>query len=324
MVKKSTYDLIIVGGGPSGIWAAYYAAHRGLSVALIEINKFLGGLPFYIYPTKPIYDVPGITNINGMSFTDLMIKQMNTKINQIKIYIDVVISSITNDELFHVFLKDGTEITAKCLLFSQGNGVAIPKTLVDIPVINAPIKYAIRNLVELENKDVLISGGGDSALDYTLALSTLNVKNKIYLIHRRNEFRGDKEKVNKILARKNTIIFTSCKLMKINQNPNDRIKVFINIPKGDKVIECDEVLIQHGFQFKANDLELAGLKLDKLSKIKKYWTTTNYESSINKCYITGPLKHKYSINLILTSIYEVTVAICHMIDNYFERRSKLY
>ena len=325
MTKKNNYDLIIMGGGPSGIWAAYYAAYRGLKVALVELNKFLGGMPFYIYPTKPIYDIPALTNINGIGFIDLMIKQMNTRKNKIDIYTDTTPASITKEKLFHVCLKNKSEITAKCLLFSQGNGIAIPKKLSDVPIVNAKIKYTIRNLAELANKDVLISGGGDSALDYALALSSLNKNKKTYLIHRRVEFRGDKEKVNCIYQQENITTLIPCKLIKIIKKQDDpKIRVFINIRNKEKVIHCDEVLIQHGFQFKAQDLKLAHLKLDNSSQIKKYWTTINYESSINKCYITGPLGINHSVNIILTSIYEVTVAICHMIDNYFERRSKLY
>ena len=324
MIKK--YDLIIIGGGPSGIWAAYYAAYRKLNVALVEQSEELGGMPKTNYPDKEIYDMPGIMNIKGTSLVNQLKKQMNIQKEMIDVFLNNTYLKISKNHNFQIELINNEILTSKCVLFCLGFGSYHLRTLPDSITNGIKVDYFIKNVNDYKKCDIAISGGGNSALDYALIFSKLNPNNKLYLIHRRNEFRGDESKVNELRKKSNVIIKTPQTIISLNQNQSSQITVTIENKSLEKeMFSVDKVIIQHGSEMKKNIIKIEEQDIEKdKSNPHKYQTSSNFESSINGIYISCILSNQFKRNLISHSINNATIAICDMIDKYFEKRSNIY
>ncbi|GHU48686.1 hypothetical protein FACS1894218_6320 [Bacilli bacterium] len=166
MTKSSdlTYDTLIIGGGPAGIFAAYLAKNKGLSPLLIEANNCLGGQPLMLYSQKLIHDYPGYKEIKTHELMNNLIEQLNS--TSVEALLKTTITSYNKiAEVFSVKLSNGHEIKTKSIIIASGAGIFSQNKL-DVPGADATnIEYAVRDLKEYKGKDVIILGGGDSAVD---------------------------------------------------------------------------------------------------------------------------------------------------------------
>jgi thioredoxin reductase (NADPH) len=189
-------DLAIIGAGPTGLFAAYYAGFRGLRVAVIDSLPELGGQITAMYPEKLILDVAGFPAVKGRDLVDGLVEQANTA--EPEYLLDrTAVGLATSDDDVTVTLDDDSDVTAKALLITAGIGKFSPRPL---PAgegwLGRGMEFFVPSFAPYAGKDVVIVGGGDSAFDWALNLDPL--ASSITLVHRRDGFRAHERTVQAV------------------------------------------------------------------------------------------------------------------------------
>lgn len=201
----SSFDLAIVGAGPAGLYAAYYAGFRGLNTAVIDSLSEPGGQVSALYPTKRIYDVAAFPSIRGQELVDNLVEQA-APFNPTYFLGERAEDLTTDDAGVSLRTDKGSTIGAKALIITGGIGTFKPRPLPQAAGFNGDgIIYFVRDLNELADLDVVIIGGGDSAFDWALNLEP--VARSVNLIHRRDRFRAHEHTVS--LVRDSSVEITA-------------------------------------------------------------------------------------------------------------------
>jgi thioredoxin reductase (NADPH) len=163
-VNNQVYDTLIIGGGPAGIFAAYLAKNKGLHPLLIEANDCLGGQPLMLYSQKIIHDYPGFKEIKTHVLMNNLIEQLNSA--NVEVLLKTTIVSYNKDkELFKVKLTSGKEVITKSIIIASGAGL-FQQNKLEVPGVDPTnVEYTVRDLKEYKGKDIIVLGGGDSAVD---------------------------------------------------------------------------------------------------------------------------------------------------------------
>lgn len=218
------YDVVIIGGGPIGIFSVFACGLEGLSVALFDSNKELGGQCKFQYASKKIYDIPAHPVITGGELIDQLILQ--SSIFKPKIFLESFVTQIDEvDNGFIVHSSNG-DVEAKAIIVALGAGIYQPVKLsvpFDRELEGGQIHYKVEDPSLFENKDIAVLGGGDSALDWALELS--EVAHKVFLVHRREKFNGSIYSVQKLKNHSNVVKKTPFSLQKIEKN-DDKLMLF--------------------------------------------------------------------------------------------------
>jgi ferredoxin/flavodoxin---NADP+ reductase len=189
-------DLVIIGAGPTGLFAAYYAGFRGLRVAVVDSLPELGGQITAMYPEKLILDVAGFPAVKGRDLVDGLVEQANTAKPEYVLDRTAVRLANSDDDVT-VSLDDGSDVTAKALLITAGIGKFSPRPL---PAgegwLGRGMEFFVPSFAPYAGKDVVIVGGGDSAFDWALNLGP--VASSITLVHRRDAFRAHERTVQAV------------------------------------------------------------------------------------------------------------------------------
>ena len=192
-------DVIIVGAGPIGLFAVFELGLLDLKCHLIDILDRAGGQCTELYPEKPIYDIPGIPVVTGQELTDRLMQQI--KPFDAQFHFGEVAKSLhrLEDGRWQLVGDAGTVLVAPVVVIAAGGGSFVPKRP-PIPGIEEyegkSVFYAVRKIEQFRGRDVLIAGGGDSALDWTLNLAP--VANRLTLVHHRDGFRAAQHSVNRM------------------------------------------------------------------------------------------------------------------------------
>jgi ferredoxin/flavodoxin---NADP+ reductase len=191
-------DLLIIGAGPTGLYAAYYAGFRGLSVGLVDSLPELGGQITAMYPEKAILDVAGFPTIKGRDLVEGLVTQAATA--DPHYFLDRTAQTLTRgDDQVVVGLDDGTEITARALLVTAGIGKFSPRPLPAADGwVGRGVEFFVPSFAPYAGKDVVIVGGGDSAFDWAQHLEPIAAS--VTLVHRRDAFRAHQRTVAAVQA----------------------------------------------------------------------------------------------------------------------------
>ena len=190
-------DLVIIGAGPIGLYGATLAALHNLKGKVIESSSFVGGQLSSLYPEKNIIDLPGFTKISAQDFINNLENQFYSNPNHLELNLNEnVINFEKINDVIYVYTNKATYQT-KCLLITSGMGLFTPRKIGLENEESIPnIIYTIETKDSLKGKDVIILGGGDSAVDWALTLE--EIANKVTIIHRRNDFRAQSGSVEKM------------------------------------------------------------------------------------------------------------------------------
>ncbi|MCF8462948.1 MAG: NAD(P)/FAD-dependent oxidoreductase [Rickettsiaceae bacterium] len=183
-------DIVIVGAGPVGIFAVFQAGILGMKCHVVDNLDILGGQCSALYPEKPIYDIPAFKKVSGQELIDNLLEQANQF--EPKYHLSQIVTTIDKlDDDFVVYTNKGIKITCKVIIIAAGNGCFVPNRPDYLEALaefeNKSVFYAISDKKIFTGKNVAIAGGGDSAADWAVEIA--NIANKVYLIHRRKEFR---------------------------------------------------------------------------------------------------------------------------------------
>ncbi|PQV46195.1 NAD(P)/FAD-dependent oxidoreductase [Paraburkholderia sp. BL21I4N1] len=182
-------DVLIVGAGPVGLFAAFEAGVLGLTCQIVDGLDKVGGQCIELYPDKPIYDIPAIPSCTARELVERLMAQC--KPFNVPIHLEQRVESVEQraDGRWTVRTGRGLAFDVAAILLAAGNGAFVPQKLAlaeAVPLESRHVHYSVPRLAEFADKNVVVAGGGDSALDWVLALR--KVARRVTLVHRRNGF----------------------------------------------------------------------------------------------------------------------------------------
>jgi thioredoxin reductase (NADPH) len=201
MSEPINTDVLIIGAGPCGLFAVFELGLLDIRAHLVDILDKAGGQCAELYPEKPIYDIPALPVVSGQGLTDLLMKQIAPF--KPTFHLGEMVESIERigEPMFRVTTDQGKTFETKLIVVAAGGGSFQPKRP-PVPGIEdyegTSVFYSVRRMERFRDQRLLIVGGGDSALDWTLNLAP--IASRLTLMHRRDQFRAAPDSVNKMRA----------------------------------------------------------------------------------------------------------------------------
>lgn len=294
-------DVIIIGAGPVGLFAVFELGLLDLKAHLVDILDKPGGQCAELYPEKPIYDIPAFPIVTGQGLTDNLMEQIKPfgptfHLGQMAEAVEKL-----DDGRWELRTDIGTVLRAPVIVIAAGGGSFVPKKP-PIPGIEAyegtSVFYAVRQMENFRGKNVLIAGGGDSALDWTLNLQPL--ASRLGLIHRRDDFRAAPDSVNKMKAMAaNGAIDLHIRQITGLRGENGQLTA-VTTPEGD--IPCDVLLPFYGLTMKLGPVAEFGLNLhENLIAVD----TEKFQTSKPGIFAIGDISwYPGKLKLILSGFHE--------------------
>ena len=315
-------DIIIIGAGPTGLFTVFEAGLLGLKCHIIDSLVKPGGQCSEIYPNKPIYDIPAYPEIMAVDLIHKLLDQIKP-FNPGYTMGESAVELKKIDGEFIITTSKNTKIKGKVVAIAGGLGNFEPRkpNLENIDKYEENgLVYKIINKDDFQDKNVIISGGGDSALDWTLELS--KIAKKVTLIHRRNEFRGAVESVKQIqkLKDKNIVdVITPAQLVAINGR--DKVEsIDLKVNEEIVTIETDFIIPLYGLIPKMNIFKNWGLNIEKNAISVN--NALDYSTNIKGIYAIGDINYyPGKLKLILSGFHEAAV-MCHSAYNYINPDKK--
>lgn len=306
MQTKEIYDLIIIGGGPTGMFAAYYAGMRELKTRIIEGLSNLGGQINLMYPEKVIQDIGAIPKIKGFNLVANLHQQMNRFKTDISTN-EYVINIIKKEELFVIKTHQHVYYSQSVLL-TTGQGIFEPRKLTidyNEKYEQNNLHYYVDNLDNYQNKKIVILGGGDSAVDWALMLE--DKAKEIHLVHRRNRFRAHESSVSQ-LRNSSITIHTPYVLDHLKGNNDSIHEVVLKERRGNQMtsLKTDYLIVNYGFISKNKQLEKWGVETKRIGAN----VSQKMETSIPGIFAAGDAADfDGKVKLIASGFGEVPTAI---------------
>ena len=302
-------DALIIGAGPVGLFAVFELGLLDMKAHLVDILDKVGGQCAELYPEKPIYDIPGIPEISGQGLTEALMAQI--KPFNPTFHLGEMVETIEKigDPLFRVTTDRGQVFEVKVIVVAAGGGSFQPKRP-PIPGIEAyeakSVYYAVRQMETFRGKRLLIAGGGDSALDWTLNLAPL--ASHLTLLHRRSEFRAAPDSVNKMMAlvAEGKIDFVVGQVSSLEGADGQVSKAIVKTNDGsDFHIACDAILPFFGLTMKLGPVATWGINLQgNLIPVD----TEKFESNVPGIFAVGDINtYPGKLKLILSGFHEVAL-----------------
>ena len=299
-------DVIIIGAGPVGLFAVFELGLLDMKAHLIDILDRPGGQCAELYPEKPIYDIPAWPVISGQELTNKLMEQIAPFNPTFHLSQMAIACEKAEGDLWQITTDTGTVLQAPVVVIAAGGGSFMPKKPA-IPGIEeyegTSVFYAVRQMDQFRGKNILIAGGGDSALDWTLNLQPL--ANSMALIHRRDDFRAAPDSVGKMrgLVSEGKVDLHIADIKGLNGANGKLESAIVNSKeKGEYEVPCDTLLAFYGLTMKLGPIADFGLNLhENLIPVdtEKFETDTKGIFSIGDInYYPGKLK------LILSGFHE--------------------
>jgi thioredoxin reductase (NADPH) len=302
-------DVLIIGAGPVGLFAVFELGLLDIKTHLVDILDKVGGQCAELYPEKPIYDIPGLPFVTGHGLTEALMTQI--KPFNPTFHLGEMVTTLENigDPIFRVTTDAGKTFEAKCVVIAAGGGSFQPKRppIAGIePYESKSVHYAVRKMEQFRGKRLLIVGGGDSALDWTLNLQP--IAKRLTLVHRRDEFRGAPASVGKMRA----LVEAGAMDLKIGQvtllEGDDGHLAAASIKGADGAVErveIDAMLPFFGLTMKLGPVANWGLSLeDELIPVN----TANFETSLPGLFAIGDINtYPGKLKLILCGFHEAAL-----------------
>jgi thioredoxin reductase (NADPH) len=300
-------DVVIIGAGPIGLFAVFELGLLDMKAHLIDILDKIGGQCAELYPEKPIYDIPGIPYTSAHGLVDGLMQQIKPFNPQFHLNEMVEKVEKIGDPLFRVTTDQGKVFESKVVVIAAGGGSFQPKRP-PIPGVEPyegkSLFYAVRKMDALRGKRVLIVGGGDSALDWTLNLAP--IASRLTLLHRRSEFRAAPDSVNKMmaLAGEGKIDFVLGQVTSLQGEGGQISKAVVKTNDGAiSEIVCDALLPFFGLTMKLGPVANWGFELKNNELIPV--DTAAFETSTPGIFAIGDINwYPGKLKLILSGFHE--------------------
>lgn len=302
-------DILIIGAGPTGLFTVFEAGLLKLKCHLIDALPQPGGQCSEIYPKKPIYDIPAFPEILAGDLVDNLMKQIQPFQPGFTLGERAQSIQTQDDGTFIVTTNKGTKHHAPIVAIAGGLGSFEPRKP-PIPNIadfeDKGVEYIIRDPELYRDKDVVIAGGGDSALDWSIFLT--DVASSVTLVHRRNEFRGALDSVEKVQELKNQSKIQLITPGEVVGIVGEKQLTGVSIKQADDVFEkpCDHFIPLFGLAPKLGPIADWGLEIEK--NAIKVDNTLDYQTNIPGIYAIGDVNtYPGKLKLILCGFHEATL-----------------
>lgn len=306
-------DIIIIGAGPVGIFTVFEAGLLKLKCHLIDSLPQPGGQLTEIYPKKPIFDIPGYPTVDAGELVDKLMEQSAPFKPGFTLGESAVVIEDTEDDQFIVTTNKGTKHKAPIVMIAGGLGVFEPRKppvekLEDFE--ENGVEYIIKEPKFYQDKKVVVAGGGDSALDWSIYLVEQNIASELSLVHRRSSFRGHLDSVQKVMdladAGKINLI-TEAEVVGLNGNGKLN-SVNIKHKDGSEITkDADHFVPLFGLKPTLGPIATWGLEIEK-NAIKV--DTRDYSTNRPGIYAIGDVNtYEGKLKLILCGFHEGTIAV---------------
>ena len=311
MSKNIETDILIIGAGPAGLFTVFEAGLLGLNCHLVDNLDKIGGQCIELYPEKPIYDIPGVPNQTGKEHIDSLLKQIEPF--DYEVHLNQRVDKIEQKgDHWIAETSDGISFKTLNIFIAAGAGSFEPrKPPVESPdkFVGKGVDYAVRSIDKYKDKDIVIFGGGDSALDWSVELA--NKAKSIKLIHRRDDFRGAEHTQNKMrdfvssghIELKIPFVINSI----VGDKSFEGVEIMNFETKETEIINCDEVLFFFGLSKQLgpiNDWEI------ELNERKVEVDTEKFETNQKGIFAVGDINtYPGKLDLILCGFHETTLAV---------------
>lgn len=309
MADQPMYDLIIVGGGPAGLTAGIYAMRAALNTVLIEKGVFGGQVAI----TKEVENYPGFKEIGGFELCEKFLE--HAKAYDLEIRETEAVATEPGLDYHTVRLADGSELTAHAVILAAGGTSKKLRAPGEEENFGKGVSYcATCDGFFFRNKDVAVIGGGDTALEDALYLA--KITNKVYLVHRRDEFRGSRILQQRVFAEPKIEILYSRVVSEIKSDESGVTGISLESTKGEAPLELalEGVFIFVGFA-PNNQLVPSGVTVNRTGYVI---TDDKCETDIKGIFAVGDLRQKYANQIVLAAADGCTAALASA--HYVETR----
>jgi thioredoxin reductase (NADPH) len=307
MTTQDIFDITIIGAGPSGLFAAFYAGLRDAKTKIIDSLPQLGGQLAALYPDKYIYDIPGFPKVLAGELVARQVEQATQFSPTVCLNEKVTELNSCSDGTLTLETEVGNVHQSRTVIIAAGVGAFVPRTL-DIPDIQRMegkgIYYFVKDLDRFAGQRVMVVGGGDTAVDWALSLQ--RIARQVTLVHRRDRFRAHEESVNALFASPSRVLLNH-ELEALHGT--DRIEsatVFDNQTAEETTLQIDALVLGLGFLANLGPIKKWGLNLAKNSILVDATMQTNLPS----VYAVGDItSYEGKLKLIATATAEAAVAV---------------
>ncbi|MFB9757120.1 NAD(P)/FAD-dependent oxidoreductase [Ectobacillus funiculus] len=303
---ENVYDITVIGGGPTGLFTAFYGGMRQASVKIIESLPQLGGQLSALYPEKYIYDVAGFPKIRAQDLVNNLKEQMRKFSPTICLDESVQILEKQEDGVFRLVTNKEAHYS-KTVIITAGNGAFQPRRL----ELKSALQYEKKNLhyfvddmSKFTGKKVVVFGGGDSAVDWTLMLEP--IAEQVTIVHRRDKFRAHEHSVENLI---NSHAHVKTPYVPVELIGDDNIKrvVVQHVQTGESItIDVDDVIVNYGFVSSLGPIKDWGLSIEKNSIV----VNSKMETNIPGVYAAGDIcTYEGKVKLIACGFGEAPTAV---------------
>jgi ferredoxin/flavodoxin---NADP+ reductase len=322
--ETTIFDLAIIGAGPAGLFAAYYAGFREMKTVVLDALPEAGGQLAVLYPEKTIFDVPGFPQILARDLVTSLLEQAK-RYNPLLLLGDRATDLKKGEDSIFTIVTDKRQLKTKSIIITAGVGSFSPNKL---NIMNQEkydgngIYYFVKQKEFFRNKNLLIVGGGDSAVDWALNLK--EVTKSIILIHRRDQFRAHEQSVKELYNSPGVTVrtFTELKLVDGDSNTLKSAIIFENKTGKEETIPVDCILINIGFKANLGPIANWGLTMENRA-IK---INGRMETNIPGVYAAGDIASptdSVKLNLITTGFAQAALAV-NVAKKFVDPKAQLF
>ncbi|WP_020061160.1 NAD(P)/FAD-dependent oxidoreductase [Bacillus sp. 123MFChir2] len=312
MNQEELFDVTVIGGGPAGLYSAFYSGLREMKTKIIEFQPQLGG-KIHVYPEKMIWDIGGLPPVMGAKLIDQLVEQGLTF--HPEVVLNEKVESITRNEegIFVLKTSSGKRHFSKTVIVATGSGILKPQKLAiagaeRFEVSN--LNYTVKSLKHFQDKTVIVSGGGNSAIDWANELEP--IAKKVYVTYRKDTLSAHEAQVTQLMNSSATC-FLHTTITKLiagdNHKAIERVELTNHETGEVSYLPIDEVIINHGYEHDMTLLKNSELNIEI---IDDYFIAgnANSESSIEGLYAAGDiLKHEGKLHLIAGAFQDAGNAV---------------
>lgn len=300
------YDVTIVGAGPAGLFTAFYGGMRQMSVKIIESLPNLGGQLTALYPEKYIYDIAGFPKIRAKDLVDNLEEQLSIFAPTIVTGESVEDLARQEDGTWQLTTNEGKHLS-KTVIFTNGNGAFEPKRLEleeATQFEGKQLHYFVDDMGTFAGKDVVLFGGGDSAVDWALMLEP--IANSVTLVHRRDSFRAHEHSLE-LLKKSNVVIKTPYVVDHFNSEGDMFTHVSVRNSDGSiEELKADHVIVNYGFRSSIGNMKDWGMEMDRHAIV----VNSKMETTQPGVYAVGDSNtYEGKVKLIACGFGEAPIAI---------------